>query len=187
MKKRIFRYVSLLLVVALCLSLSGCGSETSTSNENSLASQYPSFKVTTTDMKNGVWKKVVSKTAKGKNQSPQLTWEPVEGAGSYVIYMVDSTASYWMHWKSGEITTTSLERGAATAKEYVGPYPPDGSTHSYDIYIFALKNSVEKITGMFDCSNSFFTKDIEKLDTDADGNTGNILACGYISGKFSSK
>lgn len=89
--------------------------------------------------------------------------------------MVDSTANYWMHWKSGEITETTLKEGAATSQEYVGPYPPDGSTHTYDIYIFALKNSVEKIKGSFDCSNSFFEKNIAALDTDVNGNTGNII------------
>lgn len=80
-----------------------------------------------------------------------------------------------MHWKSGEITETTLKEGAATSQEYVGPYPPDGSTHPYDIYIFALKNSVEKIKGSFDCSNSFFEKNIAALDTDVNGNTGNII------------
>ena len=63
-------------------------------------------------------------------------------------------------------------------------YPPSGSTHTYDIYVVALRSPVERVRGTVDTQNPNFAQFIRGLDTDADGNTGNIISYGYLSGEF---
>lgn len=58
-----------------------------------------------------------------KNASPELSWEPVEGASTYVIYMIDMDTAYIIHWKSGDITETTLPEGWAPETDYIGPNP----------------------------------------------------------------
>lgn len=157
--------------------------EEQTEREPGFEAEYQSFAVSSDDLHDGVWDSVITNTDKGSNVSPQLSWEPVEGAEGYVIYMTDISASNWMHWKSGFITETELAQGAADKSEYIGPYPPS-DTHEYEIRVFALKKPVDKVRGIFDDENRTFEKTAKKLDTDTDGNTGNILACGYISGTY---
>ncbi len=151
-----------------------------------LLSGYDRFELTTTDLTDGVWDDVISNTGAGENASPALSWEPVEGASLYVIYMVDRDASFWIHWKSNDVTETELPRGWAT-DDYVGPYPPEGSEHTYDIYVIALKAPVESLKGGLDNASPNFPDLIIKTDTDADGNTGNIIAYGQVSGTFTGK
>lgn len=141
------------------------------------------FKISSSDLHEGVWDTVITDTDNGSNVSPQLSWEPVEGAEGYVIYMTDINAGNWMHWKSGFVTETELAQGAAEKDEYIGPYPPSG-THEYEIRVFALKKPVEAVRGAFDDTNTLLKSVAKKLDTDVDSNTGNIIACGYISGTY---
>jgi phosphatidylethanolamine-binding protein (PEBP) family uncharacterized protein len=68
--------------------------------------------------------------------------------------------------------------------EYVGPYPPTDSTHTYDVYVIALRAPVERVKGSLDAQNPNFDQFITGLDEDAEGNTGNIIAYGRISGTF---
>lgn len=147
-------------------------------------SQYASFEVTSTNLNDGVWDDITSNTERGENKSPALSWTPVEGATQYVIYMIDTSVNDWMHWKSGGVTETDLPLGWAAKSDYVGPYPPNGSCHTYEVYVLALKNPVEKVKGAFNTTNSTFQQAVEALDTDVEGNTGNIVACGHIAGKF---
>ena len=149
-----------------------------------LLSGYETFEVTSESLHDGVWDDVISNTDKGNNLSPQLSWEPVEGASCYLIYMADLSTEYWLHWKSDGITETSLPLGWASAKEYVGPYPPAGSNHTYEIYVIAVKNPVERMKGGINGTNPKFPQFITALDTDAQGNAGNILSCGHIAGTF---
>lgn len=153
--------------------------------DNSLISSYHVFDIQSENLKDGKWDDVISNTDKGENRSPQLSWEPAEDASSYAIYMVDSSAQYWMHWKSSDIHETNLTEGYADTKEYIGPYPPEGSTHTYEIYVFALKNPVERLKGGFNSQNPKFPAFVEALDTDEDGLPGNILGVAHISGEFS--
>ncbi len=90
---------------------------------------------------------------------------------------------YFMHWKSDLITDTDLPEGWAESG-YVGPYPPKGGEHTYDIFVLALKKPVERVKGGVDGTNVKFPSFIEALDTDPDGNTGNVVGCGYLSGNF---
>ena len=148
--------------------------------------EYETFELTSEDLNDGVWNDVISNTLAGENVSPQLTWEEVDGVGYYVIYMVDTTAYYWIHWKTDAVDETDLEQGWAQGSSYIGPYPPSGSTHTYDIYVVALRNPVDRVRGTVNTQNPNFAQFIRGLDTDADGNTGNIISYGYLSGEFTS-
>ena len=156
----------------------------STAEYNAFIDDYASFEVTSTSLNNGVWDDVISNTDKGSNKSPQLTWNAVDGAGLYVIIMDDPTSWHFLHWKSDNVTETSLDEGWASKSEYVGPYPPSGATRTYEVYVVALKAPVERVKGAFGASNDKFEENFKALDTDAEGNSGNIIAVGRISGTF---
>ena len=141
------------------------------------------FQVTSKDLQDGVWNSIITNTETGSNVSPQLSWETVPDAACYVIYMTDITAGNWIHWKSNSITATTLEQGWAPEREYIGPYPP-GGTHTYDIYVVAIKEPVESAIGAFNSDNPRFKQCVLKLDTTADGKTGNIISYGHISGTY---
>ena len=149
---------------------------------------YKKFELTSTDLENGVWADVIS-YARGNNASPELSWEPVEGASEYVVYMVDMNTPEVivcgvLHWKASGITVTELPEGWAPSSDYVGPNPGAGVTHIYEVYVVALKGPVEKLKGGVRAPNPKFKEFIQGLDTDSEGNTGNILAYGKISGTF---
>ena len=146
---------------------------------------FDTFEVTSEDVVDGVWLDVISNTDIGENSSPELKWEPVEGATEYVIYMVDRNSNGFLHWKSGEITETDLPRGSTQGlTEYYGPHVGHGYTHNYDIYVIALRAPVDRIKGAVNCMNAKLDEFILDLDTDIYGNTGNIIAYGVVSGTF---
>ena len=142
-------------------------------------SALSTFELTSSDLKDGVWDSVITNTQNGSNRSPQLSWKPVEGASEYVVYMVDTTASNWVHWRAVTEGVTELAAGYSSEKEYVGPYPPDG-THDYVVYVFALKEKAKKVRGALDSASPEFFKLIKSLDNDG----GNILAYGTITGTY---
>lgn len=152
--------------------------------DNSLISNYDIFEVTSDNLHDGKWDDIISYTNKGENKSPQLSWEPVDGASSYAIYMVDTSMQYWIHWKASDVKETVLPLGHAKEMEYIGPYPPETGTHTYEIYVIALKNSVERLKGGLNGQNQKFTTFIDALDTDAEGNTGNIVGAAHLVGTF---
>ena len=159
-------------------------SEETATEDNAFIDDYNSFEVTSTSLNNGVWNDVISNTDRGANKSPQLQWDAVEGAGLYVIIMDDPTSWHFLHWKSDNVTETSLDEGWAPKSEYVGPYPPSGATRTYEVYVVALKAPVERVKGAFNVSNPNFEENFKALDTDAEGNSGNIIAVGRLSGTF---
>ena len=149
---------------------------------------YEKFEITSTDLENGVWADIISYD-RGNNASPELSWAPVEGASEYIIYMVDMNTPDLilcgnLHWKSSGITVTELPEGWAPSSDYVGPRPPAGETHIYEIYVVALKEPVERLKGSIRAFNPNFENFIQGLDIDSEGNSGNILAYGKISGTF---
>ena len=158
--------------------------EADSTRYNAFIDDYNSFEVTSTSLNNGVWNDVISNTDKGSNKSPQLQWSAVDGAGLYVIIMDDPTSWDFMHGKSDNVTETSLDEGWAPKSEYVGPYPPTGATRTYEVYVVALKAPVERIKGTFGASNPKFEENFKALDTDAEGNSGNIIAVGRLPGTF---
>lgn len=155
----------------------------SDSKYNAFIDEYASFEVTSTNLNNGVWDDNVSFT--GSNKSPQLKWDAVDGTDHYVIIMDDLEAWDILHWKSDNVTETSLAEGWAPSTDYVGPNPPTGSTHTYEIYVIALKAPVERVKGALGGQNPKFEENFRSLDIDADGNSGNIIAVGRLSGTYS--
>ena len=153
--------------------------------DDKYVSAYPGFKVSSESLHDGKWDEICS-NASGENASPQLSWEPVEGAATYVIYMVDMNTNNFIHWKSAGITETTLPQGWASAVEYFGPNPQTGITHQYNIYVFALKAPVERAKGGLGQAPKL-QKFMDELDTDAEGNSGNIIAVGRIIGNYTAK
>ncbi len=159
----------------------------STSKYNAFIDEYDSFEVTSTSMNNGAWNDAISNTEVGSNKSPQLEWDAVDGAALYVIIMDDTDAWDIIHWKSDNVTETSLDEGWADESEYMGPFPPAGSTHTYEVYVVALKAKVERVKGAFGGQNVRFEENFRALDTDAEGNSGNIIAVGRLSGTYTNQ
>ena len=144
--------------------------------------KLPAITLKSENLHDGVWDDAVSNTDRGTNSSPQLAWEPVGDAACYAVYMVDTTATNWLHWKSAGVTETELPAGWASAEEYVGPYPPSG-THEYEIRVFALKEPVTEEKSAFDRSNFNFDDLVKALDEGSSG-SGNVLAYGTLKGTF---
>lgn len=177
------RICTVFLAIIMMFTLVACGSGSGTVSGNNLATKYASFEVSSPSLKGANWIKDISNTDKGQNVSPELNWNPVEGATCYQIYMVDENMNNFIHWKAANVTETSLPMGWAT-KEYVGPYPPKGGEHVYSIYVIATKNEVERLKGSVNSQNDKFPSFLDAVDTDIDGNTGNIISVGYLAGNF---
>ena len=197
------RIISILLTAALLMSIPGCQNEAASSSVpaaseiekatvNPLTDDmcggyldgYSTFNVTSESLTDGIWNDITSNTNIGENKSPQLSWEPVEGAAVYAVYMFDTNTNGYLHWKSGGITETSLPEGWASPLDYNGPHIGHGYTHNFDIYVIALKAPVERLKGTVNGQNKKLGEFIKELDTDKDGNTGNIISYGKISGLF---
>lgn len=156
-------------------------------SDDQFVSAYPAFAVTSESLDGNIWIEACLNTEDGQNASPELSWEPIEGATVYVIYMVDINANNFLHWKSADVTETNLPQGWAPSSDYVGPYPPSGQTHQYNIYVFALRAPVERVKGSINTPAAKIQEFMDSLDTDADGNTGNIVAVGRITGNYTAK
>ena len=98
--------------------------------------------------------------------------------------MTDVDAFNWVHWMSDGVTETELPEGWASDSDYKGPYPPAGSSHTYEIYVVALKNPVERMKGALDGQNPKFEENFKAMDTDANGNSGNIISVGKLTGTY---
>lgn len=197
------KFAALLIALSLLISIPGCRekeavtssvmpSESSEDTVNPLTDNmcggyldgYETFKVTSTSLSDGVWDDTISNTDIGENRSPQLSWDPVEGASEYAVYMFDTNTNGYLHWRSGGITETSLPEGWASPLDYNGPHIGHGYTHNFDIYVIALKAPVERVRGTVNGQNKKLGEFIKELDTDAEGNTGNIISYGKISGLY---
>ena len=150
----------------------------------------PTFNVTSETLDNWMWDIKISKTMNGQNVNPQLSWEAVDGASSYVVIMIDGA---WLHMDYFT-TETSLAEGAidsdlrsVVGKQYVGPYPPEGSTHTYSVFVFALRGEAGSVPLNFDKGGNSINDIFTGLDTDKDGNTGNVLSYGRLDGNYTQK
>lgn len=176
MKKAKIIY-SLFLILSLNF-LTGCSKRQKTVFDN-----LTSFKVTSKNLHRGVWDTKISNTEKGSNTSPELTWKSVDNATQYAVFMIDGA---WIHM---DVFTdkTNLEEGIVKDKprgfQYVGPYPPEG-THTYTVYVFALKNEPGKVKFMFNSGGNSIDLIYKDLDKDSDGNAGNVIAYGKLSGTY---
>ena len=151
---------------------------------------YPQFYVGSDSWEDGIWSDDLGMKSDHPNGiSPSLYWEPVEGASCYVIYMIDSSHAEgippvnFLHWVIENYEGTEIIAGEDPAF-FHGLGPEAGTTHTYDIYVIALANPVERAKGTPGTQPTNFNNFLLALDTDADGNTGNILAFGFLRGKY---
>ena len=155
--------------------------------------------VSSESLKDGVWDPAITDIeGTGQNLSPQISFDSVEGASYYVIYMVDESANNWVHWFATDVTQTALPLGLNVSagggdKEFLyrGPYPPKGSgEHVYTIYVYALAGEPGL---MFperpEFDEPWFAGDLLYYDylnvSDSSCKPykyGNVLAYGYIRG-----
>ncbi|MBR1739382.1 MAG: hypothetical protein IJ737_03730 [Ruminococcus sp.] len=147
----------------------------------------PTFKVSSEDIHGGVWDDAVTNTEYGTNTSPQLSFESYPGAGCYAVVMIDESADNWCHWYINGVTGTTLERGWSQEEgRYVGPYPPSG-THTYTVYVFALKYESNAVDLNFDGSGNSIEKIASMLDNCEQTDSNNVLAYGKLSGTYTAK
>lgn len=179
MKQKLFR---LILVILMMISYTACSVTEQPLNTIQPGEEIQIKSASLTE--DGKWRSVIT-VSKGDNLSPQLSWTPVESAACYAIYMVDISANNWCHWIAKDVKVTNLALGEQLENsQYIGPYPPSG-VHVYEVMIFALKASPDEYLGKFDGTNASLDAIIEALDS-ANGNGGNILAKGTISGTYKS-
>lgn len=142
----------------------------------------PTFEVTTTSIADGEWKTEIG--LKEKNLSPELTWDPVEGATKYAIIMIDdTTASNFLHWFT-IVDSTHLDEGAFTdvSEGYAGPYPPE--VHEYDVYVVALADDPGEVFFQVDTTGGDIAERMTSLNKKSDGSVGNVLAYGQVGYNF---
>ena len=140
--------------------------------------------ITSEDIKDGRCVDSVACNSVGKNESPQLKWDPVEGAGGYVIYMLDTTVGNEIQWKT-TAETNELPHGKDNKRvNYFGPHP-DG-LNDYQVLVYAVKKVPDKIPGVIHTSQLFFEKFEEKIDDVGEG-PGNIIAKGVLEASYETK
>lgn len=143
--------------------------------------ELQTFDVSTTSLDGDMWKKECG--SRHGNVSPELSWQAVDGAGKYVVFMLDKDASNWLHMcvitdKNG------LKEGEYDGKEagYVGPYPPE--KHEYDVYVIALKEENGSIAYNMDSTGTDISEKLNKLNISQSGDTGNVISYGMIKGFY---
>ena len=149
----------------------------------------PTFDISSENLDSGIWDpRIAIASLGGENMSPELTWEPVEGASQYVVIMIDGG---WLHMDVFTTETSlaagSVEKTKELGAQYIGPYPPAGSTHTYTVFVFALKNDMGDVSLMFNSGANSIDIIYSDLDVDADGNTGNVIAYARLDGNYTSK
>ncbi|SCW53870.1 Uncharacterized conserved protein, phosphatidylethanolamine-binding protein (PEBP) family [Ruminococcaceae bacterium YRB3002] len=136
------------------------------------------FEVTSENLHDGVWDVEISHD-KGFDRSPQLSWEAVDGASFYVVYMIDPDGSNWLHM-TALTSDTHLDPGCE--QNYIGPYPPNG-THTYVVYVFALKE-MKTPGGPVNSPCDGIREMASKLNTFNNSDVGNIIAYGELRGEY---
>jgi phosphatidylethanolamine-binding protein (PEBP) family uncharacterized protein len=145
---------------------------------------FPKFEVTSNNLNDGKWDAVITNTERGKNESPQLQWQPVSGATTYAVIMVDPDGSNWLHWFA-VTDKTCLEQGEFIGEinGYVGPYPPSG-THHYTIYVFALKGTPFAVDEKIDFAGADIEVIAKELNSGQMSEHNNILEVGILEGTY---
>lgn len=174
------------VIMSTCLLVfTGCGLS---SEFTDARLDVPTITVTSTSIEGG---KLSTNTAAdkksnnpiGKNYSPAVNWESVEGANYYAVIMFDMSAN-WLHLFVTDITDTEIEEGEYSDLEaYIGPYPSQSSgVHTYRIEVFAIKEQPNYTIGEVDSSESysFIVNHLNQVG----GNYDNILARGYVLGTY---
>lgn len=144
---------------------------TETTTEKELPKEPVTMKVTCTSTTSDgkLLTKCAATYANGQNLVPGISWDAVDGAKAYAVYILDESASNWLHLKT--ITTTnSIKEGENISGQYVGPYPPSG-THNYTIYVLALKDAPSTLQGNFDSTNGNISSLTQNLTILGQGST----------------
>ncbi len=140
------------------------------------------MEVTSDDLTDGVWSEELAYRA------PQLSFEEVEGAEYYVVYMVNETDGYSAHWYIDDLNETYLaggnDEGIYINLDKRVSYL--GNTYSITVYAMAGKNDSD-IAVVYDESSFnpcglYRMLDITRYESPTE--YGNVLAYGYISGTF---
>ena len=189
------RIISLLLTLTFLLAFSSCGKEqeetNTTTKENTTTietttqepevttdviitpSQPVTISVTcNSTTSNGKLLTKCSAASNGQNVVPGITWTKVDGANAYALYILDESASNWMHMKA-ICKDTTINEGGQLQGQYKGPYPPSGN-HAYVIYVLALDSAPSSLPGNFDSTN-------QSIDTLKTQISANILGQGKVS------
>ena len=140
------------------------------------------IEVTSDDAVDGAWN--VDIGLKEGNLSPELTWEEVNGAGCYAVFMIDVSTTTWLMWYV-IVDTTHFDKGRYTdSTEYVGPYPP--GAHDFIVYVVALKDEPKISSYPLDQVTGDIDDKLNVLNTAADGSIGNVLAYGSVKATYTS-
>lgn len=186
MKKQ--NYIIVLLLLITLFTLTGCSKQAATSKQedteivSKLYAKTEHFRVTSDSVDDkGVLKTdctFFKAAPKGENLSPELSWDMVEDASCYAIYMYDADALNFLHWRLADVTDTSIKEGAITSETmYVGPFPPEG-THHYEIVVYALKHAPKFYAG--ELKKQADITAIEDNLNIVDGEEGNVVGVGLV-------
>lgn len=100
-------------------------------------------------------------TCDGKDVSPSLSWSggPTEAA-AYAVVLTDLDATEYAHWVVANIPVDQaslperyndplavLATNSRGSTGYAGPCPPVGTSHTYQITVYALSQILEAQTG----------------------------------------
>ena len=188
-KKRKSRYAIIFVVSYAVLGFCFVGYFAAAVKEYSMRlEELTSFEVTSDECKDGVWDDIITNTSQGKNLSPSLSWESVEGASQYAIVMIDEDTD-WLHWIATGIKENNIPCGydfGGERSEYVGPYPPSG-THTYTIYVFAMKYDCTNVDYKFDEGHNDIDSILSDLNSTQYTDYNNVIAVGIISGTYTKK
>ena len=142
----------------------------------------PLIEVTSDNANNGEWD--VDIGLKEGNLSPELTWDEVDGAGCYAVFMIDVSTTTWLMWYV-IVDTTHFDKGRYTdSTEYVGPYPP--GAHDFIVYVVALKDEPKISSYPLDQVTGDIDDKLNVLNTATDGSIGNVLAYGSVKATYTS-
>ncbi len=136
------------------------------------------FNVSSESIYYGEYKKETG--ANNGNVSPELTWDKVEGASKYAIFMIDlDDGIYHLHWYDLVDECSVAEGAFDKSTGFTGPYPE--APHEYTIYVFALKEDTGDLGLRVDAQGIDIQTFIDTLEADK---PGNIISYGEITASY---
>ena len=138
--------------------------------------------VTSEDLVDGEW------SSELETRAPQLSFDEVEGASYYVIYMVDETHVCHVAWYVESVSDVELPAGSD-----VGVFNgiiDYGDPHKYSITVYALAGEPDTTIEVDPYHETNFAPgtlyDIINVSDNSNNIPlyGNVLAYGYISGEY---
>lgn len=135
------------------------------------------FELRSESLDNGTWLKETG--SRYGNNSPELSWDAVEGATCYLVLMIDEDDTNHVHWIT-VTDKTDLSYGEFNSPDngYTGPYPP--RLHHYPLYVLALKNEPADHGILVDSTG----KDIHERLNDINGSENNVISYGLLKGNY---